>query len=161
PTDRNAHPQVDCTGRIAVIHNGIIENHRELRAALEKQGHAFVSDTDTEVVAHLIEERRTDTGSFLDAVRAAAGELTGGYALVVVSAADPGELVGVRVASPLVVGMWDDGEAMLASDIPALLGRDGAERPTIFPVGEGWIVSLTAAGVAFTDLAGEDVVAEP
>jgi glutamine---fructose-6-phosphate transaminase (isomerizing) len=160
PTDRNAHPQVDCASRIAVIHNGIIENHRELHATLEKQGHAFVSDTDTEVVAHLIEERRAP-GSLLDAVRAAVGELTGAYALVVASADDPGELVGVRVASPLVVGMWDDGEAMLASDIPALLGRGHAERPTIFPVGEGWIVSLTADGVAFMDLAGGDVEATP
>jgi glutamine---fructose-6-phosphate transaminase (isomerizing) len=160
PTDRNAHPQVDCAGRIAVIHNGIIENHRELHATLEKQGHAFVSDTDTEVVAHLIEERRAP-GSLLDAVRAAVGELTGAYALVVASADDPGELVGVRVASPLVVGMWDDGEAMLASDIPALLGRGHGERPTIFPVGEGWIVSLTADGVAFMDLAGGDVEATP
>jgi glucosamine--fructose-6-phosphate aminotransferase (isomerizing) len=161
PTDRNAHPQVDCAGRIAVIHNGIIENHRELHAALEKQGHTFVSETDTEVVAHLIEERRAETGSLLDAVRAAVGELTGAYALVVASADDPGELVGVRVASPLVVGMWDDGEAMLASDIPALLGRGHAQRPTIFPVGEGWIVSLTSDGVAFTDLAGGDVEATP
>ena len=161
PTDRNAHPHVDCAGRIAVIHNGIVENHRELRTTLEKHGHVFVSDTDTEVVAHLIEDRRADAASLLDAVRAALGELTGAYALVVVSADDPGELVGVRVASPLVVGMWDDGEAMLASDIPALLGREHGERPTIVPVGEGWIVSLTREGVAFTDLDGNDVAVEP
>ena len=161
PTDRNAHPHVDCRGRIAVIHNGIVENHQDLRTALEKRGHVFVSDTDTEVVAHLIEERRGAAGSLLDAVRSAAGELVGAYALVVVSADDPGEIVGVRVASPLVVGIWDGGEAMLASDIPALLGREHAERPTIFPLGEGWIVSLTDQGVAFMDLAGGDVEVQP
>jgi len=161
PTDRNAHPHVDCHGRIAVIHNGIIENHQELRAALEKQGHGFASDTDTEVVAHLIEERREAAGSLLEAVRSAAGELVGAYALVVVSADDAGEIVGVRVASPLVVGVWDEGAAMFASDIPALLGRMDAERPTIFPVGEGWIVSITERSVVFSDLDGDEVEPEP
>jgi glutamine---fructose-6-phosphate transaminase (isomerizing) len=161
PTDRNAHPHVDCAGRIAVIHNGIIENHQELRAALEKRGHAFVSDTDTECVAHLLEEEVRDAPSLGDAVRAAVAQLAGAYALVVVSADHPDELVGAKMASPLVVGMWDDGEAMLASDIPALLDRERSERPTIFPVDEGQVVVVSRRGVALTDVDGTPVVPSP
>src|SRR5262245_61667949 len=123
PTDRNAHPHTDCGGRVAVIHNGIVENFHELRTALEETGHAFSSETDTEAVAHLIEEKLHDVPSLTEAVRAAVAELEGAYSLVVLSADHPGELVGVKVSSPLVVGIGDDGEAVLASDIPALLGR--------------------------------------
>jgi glutamine---fructose-6-phosphate transaminase (isomerizing) len=161
PTDRNAHPHVDCGGRIAVIHNGIIENHQELRAALEKRGHAFVSDTDTECVAHLLEGEVRDAPSLVEAVRAAVAELTGAYALVVASADHPDELVGAKMASPLVVGMWDDGEVILASDIPALLDRDRPERPTIFPVDEGQIVVVSPPGVALMDMDGTPVVPQP
>jgi glutamine---fructose-6-phosphate transaminase (isomerizing) len=161
PTDRNAHPHVDCTGRIAVIHNGIIENHQELRAALEKRGHTFVSETDTECVAHLLEDEVRDAASLGEAVRAAVAELTGSYALVVVSADHPDELVGAKIASPLVVGMWDDGEAMLASDIPALLDHERSKRPTIFPVDEGQIVVASTRGVALTDVDGTPVVPSP
>ena len=91
----------------------------------------------------------------------AVGELEGSYALVVLSSNHPDELVGVKVSSPLVVAMWDDGEAMLASDIPALLGTHHADRPTIAPVDEGWIVSLTRDGVAAMDLDGADVPLQP
>jgi glucosamine--fructose-6-phosphate aminotransferase (isomerizing) len=161
PTDRNAHPHVDCDGRIAVIHNGIIENHQELRTALEKRDHTFVSDTDTECVAHLLEEKVRDAGSLAEAVRLAVAELTGAYALVVVSAGHPTELVGARMASPLVVGVWDDGEAMLASDVPALLGRVRDERPTIFPLDEGQIVHVTSRGVALMDVDGAPVEPRP
>jgi glutamine---fructose-6-phosphate transaminase (isomerizing) len=161
PTDRNAHPHLDCRGRIAVIHNGIIENHQDLRTMLEKQGHTFASDTDTECVAHLLEEKVRDAGLLVEAMRLAVAELAGAYALVVVSADHPGELVGAKVASPLVVGMWDDGEAMLASDVPALLGRASVERPTIFPVDEGRIVSVSRRGVALMDFDGEPVALEP
>ena len=84
PTDRNAHPHQDCTGRIAVIHNGIIENFQALRARLEKDGHALASETDTECVAHLIEEHVRDGAGLADAVRATVRELQGAYALVVV-----------------------------------------------------------------------------
>jgi glucosamine--fructose-6-phosphate aminotransferase (isomerizing) len=157
PTDRNAHPHLDCDGRIAVIHNGIIENHQELRARLEKEGHIFASDTDTECVAHLLEEEVRDVSSLGEAVRLAVAELAGAYAIVVISADHPDEVVGAKMASPLIVGMWDDGEAMLASDIPALLGRDRAERPTIFPVSEGQIVAVSPRGVSFTDLDGTPV----
>ena len=161
PTEGNAHPHLDCEGRVAVIHNGIIENFQELRARLDKQGHVFASETDTECVAHLLEEKLADAGSLADAVRMAVGELEGSYALVVLSSDHPDELVGVKVSSPLVVAMWDDGEAMLASDIPALLGTHRADRPTIAPVDEGRIVSLTRDGVAAMDLDGAGVPLQP
>jgi glutamine---fructose-6-phosphate transaminase (isomerizing) len=161
PTEGNAHPHLDCEGRVAVIHNGIIENFQELRARLDKQGHVFASETDTECVAHLLEEKLADAGSLADAVRVAVGELEGSYALVVLSSDHPDELVGVKVSSPLVVAMWDDGEAMLASDIPALLGTHRADRPTIAPVDEGRIVSLTRDGVAAMDLDGARVPLQP
>ena len=157
PTEGNAHPHLDCEGRVAVIHNGIIENFQELRARLDKDGHVFASETDTECVAHLLEEKLADAGSLADAVRLAVGELEGSYALVVISSDHPDELVGVKVSSPLVVAMWGDGEAMLASDIPALLGTHRADRPTIAPVDEGRIVSLTRDGVAAMDLDGVGV----
>ena len=161
PTEGNAHPHLDCEGRVAVIHNGIIENFQELRARLDKQGHVFASETDTECVAHLLEEKLADAGSLADAVRMAVGELEGSYALVVLSSNHPDELVGVKVSSPLVVAMWDDGEAMLASDIPAILGTHRADRPTIAPVDEGRIVSLTRDGVAAMDLDGAGVPLQP
>ena len=162
PNDVNAHPHTDCDGRIAVIHNGIIENFAELRARLEKRGHRLVSDTDTECVAHLLEER-FDGRDLVGAVRSVVRELEGAYAMVVLSLDRPDELVGVRVSSPLVVGMWDDGEAMLASDIPALLerGRGDGERPTIFPVEEGRLVSISRDGVAMLDLDGNPVEMRP
>ena len=122
PTDRNAHPHMDCRGRVAVIHNGIIENFLELRTRLEKGGHTFASETDTECTAHLIEEKLVGGTSLPDAVRAAVHELEGAYSLVVLSLEDPDVLVGVKVSSPLVVGLGE-GENMLASDIPALLSR--------------------------------------
>src|SRR6476646_10152525 len=161
PTEGNAHPHLDCEGRVAVIHNGIIEHFQELRARLDKQGQVFTSETDTECVAHLLEEKLADAGSLADAVRMAVGELEGSYALVVLSSNRPDELVGVKVSSPLVVAMWDDGEAMLASDIPALLGTHRADRPTIAPVDEDRIVSLTRDGIATMDLDGTSVPLQP
>ncbi|GIU97237.1 MAG: glutamine--fructose-6-phosphate aminotransferase [isomerizing] [Actinomycetota bacterium] len=150
PTDRNAHPHVDCTGRLAVIHNGIIENFQGLRARLAKEGHELASETDTEVVAHLIEERlRADGLGLADAVRRTVRDLEGAYALVVCSADEPDLLVGVKVASPLVVGLGD-GETILASDVPAVLGR--TERA--IPLAEGQVVVATAAGASVTDLEG-------
>jgi len=144
-----------------VIHNGIIENFQELRERLDKDGHSFTSDTDTECVAHLLEEKVEGSASLAEAVRSAVGELEGSYALVVLSSDHPDEMVGVKVSSPLVVAMWDDGEAMLASDIPALLGTHHEDRPTIVPVDEGWIVSITRDGVAFMDLEGAEVPMRP
>jgi glucosamine--fructose-6-phosphate aminotransferase (isomerizing) len=149
PTDRNAHPHLDCAGRIAVIHNGIIENHQALRGSLEKQGHTLVSDTDTECVAHLIEDTMRDGRSLADAVRDAVRELEGAYSLVVCSLDDPAVLVGVKVSSPLIVGVGD-GETMLASDIPAVLER----TTTVIPLDEGMVVEVRREGAAFTDLEG-------
>src|SRR5215211_6198419 len=100
PTDRNAHPHLDCGGRVAVIHNGIIENFTDLRTGLQKRDHVLESDTDTEVLAHLIEEKE---GSLADRVRATAAELDGAYALVVLALDEPDVIVGVRVSSPLIV----------------------------------------------------------
>ncbi len=163
PTDANAHPQVDCTGMVAVIHNGIVENFVELRSRLEKAGHAFASQTDTECIAHLVEDELRDGTSLAEGVRRAASQLEGAFAVVVASAAYPGELVGVRVSSPLVVGVWDGGVAVLASDVPALLehGSTRGERPTIFAVDEGLLVSITREGVATLDLDGRQVPMEP
>ncbi len=156
PTDRNAHPHTDCSGTLAVIHNGIVENHHDVRASLEKLGHVFVSETDTECVAHLIEEKLGAGLRLPDAVRAAVAELDGAYALVVASAAEPSTLVGVKVSSPLVVGLGAR-ETILASDIPAVLAR----TTTVVPLEEGQVVEITPAGAAFTDLAGTPLLPEP
>jgi glutamine---fructose-6-phosphate transaminase (isomerizing) len=158
PTDRNAHPHLDCEARVAVIHNGIIENHRALRARLEKLGHAMSSDTDTECVAHLIEEMLrdredgSDEGDLVEAVRRAVSQLEGAYSLVVTSLADPHVLVGVKVSSPLIVGIGD-GETLLASDIPAVLDR----TTTVVPLEEGMMVEVRREGATFTDLDGTPV----
>jgi glucosamine--fructose-6-phosphate aminotransferase (isomerizing) len=154
PTDRNAHPHVDCDGRIAVIHNGIIENFHELRQRLNDAGHRFRSDTDTECVAHLIEDRYE--GDLAAAVRAAVSELEGAFALVVLSSDHPEMFVGVRVSSPMVVGLGE-GENLLASDAPALLDR----TRRIVPLKDGQMVEVRADGVQITDLDGTVVPMEP
>ena len=155
PTDTNAHPHLDCEGRIAVIHNGIIENFRELRGRLEKDGHQLVSETDSECIAHLIEER-FDGGNLADTVRAITRELEGAYSLVVLARDQPDLLVGVKVSSPLVVGIGD-GASILASDIPAILGH----TTTVLPVEEGQVVEVRSDGVTLSDLEGRALVAEP
>jgi glutamine---fructose-6-phosphate transaminase (isomerizing) len=154
PTDRNAHPHVDCDERIAVIHNGIIENFHELKEHLLKAGHEFRSDTDTECVAHLIEERYQ--GDLPAAVRSAVSELEGAFALVVLSADHPDVFIGVRVSSPMVVGLGN-GENLLASDAPALLDR----TRRIVPLADGQMVEVRADGVRITDLEGNAVDVEP
>jgi glucosamine--fructose-6-phosphate aminotransferase (isomerizing) len=121
PSTTNAHPHIDCHARLAVVHNGIIENYRELRRRLAADGHRFRSETDTEVIAHLIEHYRS--GDLAGAVRRAADDLRGSYAIACISDEEPHTLVAMRRgSSPLVIG-YGDGEALLASDIPALLGR--------------------------------------
>ena len=147
PTEENAHPHRDCTGRIVVIHNGIIENYLELKHELTAQGHRFVTETDTEVVAHLVE--REMRGDGLDnAVRRALASLRGLFALVLISADDPGKIVAVRNGPPLVVGLGD-GEFFVASDVPALLAHT---RDVVF-LDDGEMAVLTRAGVTFTDVA--------
>ncbi len=154
PTDCNAHPHLDCRGRVAVIHNGIIENFAALRSRLEKDGHVLASDTDTECIAHLIEERME--GDLAEAVRATVRELEGAYAIVAMSADDPETIVGAKVSSPLVVGLGD-GETILASDIPAVLSR----TRTVIPVEEGQVVEVRRDGVAFSDFQGNPLHPEP
>ena len=118
PTDENAHPHTDCSGKIALVHNGIIENYRELKEKLLESGHKFTSQTDTEVLVHLIEERYS--GDLLRAVMEALREVRGAFAIAVIHADHPGEIVAARMGSPLVLGKGED-EAFLASDAPALL----------------------------------------
>jgi glutamine---fructose-6-phosphate transaminase (isomerizing) len=154
PTDENAHPHTDCTGTIGVIHNGIVENHEALRAGLEKEGHTFISETDTEVIAHLLEAVGGD--DLTAAVRAVVARLRGAYSIVVVSSDHPGEMVGVKVSSPLVVGLGN-GETIIASDIPAVLARTRA----VVPLSEGQIATIWADGLAVTDLDGRAVDVEP
>jgi glutamine---fructose-6-phosphate transaminase (isomerizing) len=156
PTDRNAHPHLDCRQRIAVIHNGIIENFQELKTRLLDAGHIFVSDTDTEVVAHLIEDATKEGSGLADAVRAAVPRLEGAYALVVLSADEPDLIVGVRVSSPMVVGLGE-GENLLASDAPAVLPR----TRRIVPLADGQMVEVRADEVRITDLSGAEVALEP
>ncbi|MGB9861266.1 MAG: glutamine--fructose-6-phosphate transaminase (isomerizing) [Candidatus Bipolaricaulaceae bacterium] len=118
PTEENAHPHLDCTGKIALVHNGIIENHRALREKLLKNGHIFRSQTDTETLVHLVEENYD--GDLVEAVRKALAEARGAYAIAVIHADHPQEIVAAREGSPLVAGILPQ-EGFLASDVPALL----------------------------------------
>src|SRR6187431_2917601 len=120
PNDLNAHPHVDCTGDITVIHNGIIENFRELRDGLEARGHVLTSETDTEAIAHLVEEAYR--GDLADALRATLRQLEGAYAIAVMHRGEGDRLVGARKDVPLVVGLAE-GESFLASDVAAILAH--------------------------------------
>ena len=121
PTDKNAHPHRDCAGKIYLVHNGIIENFKELKAKLEKRGHAFRSDTDTEVAAHLIEDfLKSGSASFEEAVRLALKSIVGTYAFVIVNADNPNTMIVARNSSPLLVGFADNGK-FVASDASAIL----------------------------------------
>ncbi len=154
PTETNAHPHVDCTGRIALVHNGIIENHTELSAALEDAGHVLESETDTEVLAHLIEdELATDrTAGLVVAVRRALARVRGAFALAVVDTADPDLVVAARRVSPLVIGRL--GEAvLLASDIPALLAR----TRDFFVLDDDQVAELRPGSIVVTTLDGAPV----
>ncbi|MEX0684141.1 MAG: glutamine--fructose-6-phosphate transaminase (isomerizing) [Dehalococcoidia bacterium] len=124
PTDTNAHPHTDCSGSIVVIHNGIVENHRELRARLAAAGHAFTSETDTEVIPHLLEEHLAQGEGLHDALDRAVRELTGAHAILAMSASEPGAIVAARVgnAGGVVIG-YGKGETFIASDLPALLNH--------------------------------------
>ncbi|MGZ6269847.1 MAG: glutamine--fructose-6-phosphate transaminase (isomerizing) [Candidatus Limnocylindrales bacterium] len=147
PNDLNAHPHVDCTGDITVIHNGIIENFRELRDALSERGHTFTSETDTEAIAHLIEEAYA--GDVADATRAALRQLEGAYALAVLHRAEPDRLVGARMNVPLIVGVGD-GETFLASDAAAIL----AHTDRVIFLEEGDVADLRPWGVTVTGVDG-------
>ncbi|HET7705885.1 MAG TPA: glutamine--fructose-6-phosphate transaminase (isomerizing) [Thermoanaerobaculia bacterium] len=120
PNENNAHPHRDCTGNVVVIHNGIIENFLPLKQQLQKQGHKFTTETDTEVVAHLIEEKMKGGSKFVEAVRASLKELDGHYALVMINAKEPGTIIAAKQGPPLVLGLGD-GENIVASDVAPLL----------------------------------------
>jgi glucosamine--fructose-6-phosphate aminotransferase (isomerizing) len=150
PNDRNAHPHVDCTGTVAVIHNGIIENFAHLRAELDSRGHELVSDTDTEAVAHLLEEAtRGGEVGLADAMRAVCHRLEGAFTLVATHADFPDVVVGARRNSPLVVGRGQ-GENFLASDVAAFIAhtRDAIE------LGQDQVVEVRRDGVTVTDFDG-------
>jgi glucosamine--fructose-6-phosphate aminotransferase (isomerizing) len=147
PNDLNAHPHVDCTGTITVIHNGIIENFQELRDGLAARGHTLASDTDTEAIAHLVEEAYA--GDLGDAVRDALRRLEGSYAIAVMHRAETDRLVGARRDVPLVVGLAD-GETFLASDVAAILAHT---RRVIF-LEEGDVADLRPDGVTITGVDG-------
>ncbi|WP_019550397.1 glutamine--fructose-6-phosphate transaminase (isomerizing) [Thermus scotoductus] len=152
PTDPNAHPHTTEDGTIAVIHNGIIENYLELKEALRARGHRFASDTDSEVLAHLIEEKYQ--GDLFEAFREALKEVRGAYAVVAVHK-DHQELVAARTVSPLVIGLGE-GENFLASDVPALLPYT---RRVIF-LHDGDLARITREGVVVTDLEGRPLSRE-
>ncbi len=120
PNENNAHPHRDCSGKVVVIHNGIIENFLPIKQRLQKTGHEFKTETDTEVVAHLIEENMKDGTKFVDAVRRTLKELEGHYALVMIDGGDPGTIVAAKQGPPLVVGLGDN-ENFIASDVAPLL----------------------------------------
>jgi glucosamine--fructose-6-phosphate aminotransferase (isomerizing) len=150
PNDLNAHPHQDCTGEITVIHNGIIENFRELRDGLEERGHTLTSETDTEAIAHLIEEAYQ--GDIADATRAALRLIEGAYALAVMHRGEADRLVGARQNVPLVVGLAD-GETFLASDVAAIL----AHTDQVIFLEEGDVADLRPWGVTITDVAGQPI----
>jgi glucosamine--fructose-6-phosphate aminotransferase (isomerizing) len=152
-TEENAHPHGDCTDRIHIVLNGIVENHAELRRELAAEGHEFSSETDAEIVAHLIE--RNYDGDLAAAVRASFAELRGHYAFVAMHAEEPGRLVGARKECPLVAGVGE-GETFLASAIPAFL----AETREAIMIENDEVVTIDASGVSIVDAAGEPVQRE-
>jgi glucosamine--fructose-6-phosphate aminotransferase (isomerizing) len=149
-SEENAHPHGDCDGDIQIVLNGIVENHTELRRELEAEGHRFSSETDAEIVAHLIE--RHDEGDLSEAVRAAFGELRGHYAFVAMHADHADTLVAARQECPLVVGLGD-GETFVASAIPAFL----AQTRRVLLIENGEVVTVDAGGATITDAAGNSV----
>ncbi|WP_290890492.1 glutamine--fructose-6-phosphate transaminase (isomerizing), partial [Arenimonas sp.] len=153
PSEGNAHPHV--SGQVSVVHNGIIENHAALRAELQAQGYEFSSQTDTEVIAHMVERAQRAGRTLLQAVQEVVPQLHGAYAIVVVSAREPGTLVGARLGSPLVVGLGE-GEQYFGSDVHALLPLT---RRFLY-LEEGDVAELSTAGVQVYTLAGEKVQRE-
>jgi glutamine---fructose-6-phosphate transaminase (isomerizing) len=142
PSDVNSHPHVDCKGRLAIVHNGIIENYLEIKERLIAEGHTFISDTDTEVVAHLIEKNLEGAASLEDAVFTSLAGVRGSYALVVLCNDEPRKIVAARKESPLVIGLGE-GDYFLASDIPAFL----AYTRDVMLLNDGELAVITDEGV--------------
>ncbi|MEI6701428.1 MAG: glutamine--fructose-6-phosphate aminotransferase, partial [Actinomycetota bacterium] len=137
PTEVNAHPHLDCGNRVGLIHNGIIENHAQLRERLQGLGHGFRSATDTEVMVHLMEEELNVDGDLVQATRRMLGQLRGAFAVAIISADHPNQIVAARRVSPLIVGSRD-GVSFLGSDIPALMGHVGE----VYAIDEDHVVDL-------------------
>ena len=153
PTDRNAHPHLDNEGKLAVIHNGIIENYSELKTELQSAGHTFHSDTDTESVAHLLSDLRKEfNGDLTTAMREAVKRLRGSFTLLAVHADKPDLIVGVRRNSPLVVGLGN-GENFMASDVAAFI--DYTKRAV--ELGQDEVVTITPTSISIIDLAGKEI----
>jgi glucosamine--fructose-6-phosphate aminotransferase (isomerizing) len=158
PTEENAHPHRDCTGKIVVVHNGIVENYLSLKKKLMEEGHTFTTETDTEIIAHLVEKYSVSAEngshrSLEDAVRQTVKQLTGVFALAVISTDEPNKIVAARNGPPAVIGLGND-EYFVASDVPAILyhTRD------IFFLADGDMAIVTADGVQLTDFDGKPVV---
>ncbi len=156
PNEENAHPHRDCTGNIVVVHNGIVENYLDLKAKLQEEGHRFVTETDTEIIAHTIEKHFAgENGDLVAAVRRTLEELEGVFAFVALSASAPDLLVGARNGPPLVVGLGD-GESFIASDVPAFLAHT---RNAVF-LDDGDIAVVERGGVRILDGAGNPLARE-
>lgn len=152
PTEENAHPHRDCTGRVVVVHNGIIENYLQLKERLRKSDHRFVTETDTEIMAHLIEEYLRQDSSFEQAVRSAVTELRGIFALSIINADEPDTIIAVRQGPPVVIGLGDR-EFFVASDIPPILQH----TRDVFFLGDGEIAVINKDAVNVTDFEGNSV----
>jgi len=158
PTEENAHPHRDCSGRVVVVHNGIIENYLTLKKKLIEEGHKFTTETDTEVIAHLVEKhfchkRDGRQTSLEEAVRKAVGELSGVFAMAIISVDEPNKIVAARNGPPAVIGLGQD-EYFVASDVPAILyhTRD------LFFLADGDLAVITPTGVQLSDFAGRPIV---
>ncbi len=150
PTEENAHPHRDCTGDIVVVHNGIVENYLQLKRELQAEGHRFITETDTEIIAHLIEKYFEDR--LEEAVRKALKELNGVFALAIISRRDPNKIVAARNGPPVVIGLGE-GEYFVASDVPAILSH----TRDMFFLADGDMAVLTPEGVHLMDLDGRSV----
>ncbi|MBS1804212.1 MAG: glutamine--fructose-6-phosphate transaminase (isomerizing) [Acidobacteria bacterium] len=158
PTEENAHPHRDCSGRIVVVHNGIVENYLQLKRELTAKGHKFVTETDTEIIAHLIEEIQREAEksgaavSLEDAVRKAVKHLTGAFALGILSSAEPDKIIAARSGPPVVIGVGE-GEYFVASDVPGILHH----TRDIYFLADGDMAILTLDGVKLTDFNGKPI----
>ena len=161
PTEENAHPHRDCSGRIVVVHNGIVENYLDLKRELTAQGHKFVTETDTEIIAHLIEQVQKDAEAagrpvpLEAAVRTAVKRLTGAFALGVLSSAEPDKIVAARLGPPVIIGVGE-GESFVASDVPGILHH----TRNVYFLADGDVAILTSAGVKLTDFDGNAIERE-